>query len=126
MNTCLIVFSAAFLVALVSSGMALLLARLAIGAARKTGVVGTNLQINMEALAARFENLEEQTEALRRQPAEAAPGVGRAALNLTKRAQVLRMHRRGDPPERIASLLEVPRHEVDLLIKVHRIIISQI
>ena len=47
-------------------------------------------------------------------------------LNLTKRAQVLRMHRRGDPPERIASLLEVPRQEVDLLIKVHRIIISQL
>jgi hypothetical protein len=36
------------------------------------------------------------------------------------------MHRRGDPPERIASLLEVPRPEVDLLIKVHRIIISQL
>jgi hypothetical protein len=57
---------------------------------------------------------------------EAVPDAGRAALNLNKRAQVLRMHRRGDPPERIASLLEVPRQEVDLLIKVHRIIISQL
>ena len=80
----------------------------------------------MEALATRFECLEQQTEELRRQPAEAAPDSVRAALNLNKRAQVLRMHRRGDPPERIASLMEVPRQEVDLLIKVHRIIISQL
>jgi len=126
MNTCLIVFSAAFLVAIVCGGTALLLARLAIGAARQTAALGTRVQVGMEALATRFESLEQQTEALRRQPVEAAPESIRVALNLNKRAQVLRMHRRGDSPERIASLLEVPRQEVDLLIKVHRIIISQL
>ncbi|MGB9454861.1 MAG: hypothetical protein WCB12_02390 [Bryobacteraceae bacterium] len=126
MNLCLIVFSAAFLVALVCGGTALLLARLAIGAARRTAAAGASLQISMEALVARVEGVEQQAEALRRQPAEAAPDAGRAALNLNKRAQALRMHRRGDPPERIASLLEVPRQEVDLLIRVHRIIISQL
>ncbi|MGO9009697.1 MAG: hypothetical protein ACLQPN_06300 [Bryobacteraceae bacterium] len=126
MNLCLIVFSAAFLVALVCGGTALLLARLAIGTTRRTATVGASLQISLEALAARVEGLEQQAEALRTQPAEAPPDAGRAALNLNKRAQVLRMHRRGDPPERIASLLEVPRQEVDLLIKVHRIIISQL
>ena len=126
MNTCLIVFSAAFLVAVVCGGTALLLARLAIGAARRTAALGANIQVNMEALVARFGSLEQQAEDLRRQPAEAAPDAGRAALNLNKRAQVLRMHRRGDPAERIASLLEVPRQEVDLLIKVHRIILSQL
>lgn len=126
MNTCLVVFSAAFLVAIVCGGTALLLARLAIGAARQTSALGASIQIGMDALATRFEGLELQTEELRRQPAEAPPDAGKTALNLTKRAQVLRMHRRGDPPERIASLLEVPRPEVDLLIKVHRIIISQL
>lgn len=126
MNTCLIVFSAAFLLALVGSGTALLMARLAFAAARQNAALGANLQSGLEAIAARFESLEQQHEALRRQPAEAAPDGGRAALNLNKRAQVLRMHRRGDPPEQIASLLEVPRQEVDLLIKVHRIIISQL
>ena len=126
MNTCLIVFAVAFLVAIVCGGTALLLARLAIGAARQTSALGANIQIGMDALTTRFESLEQQTEALRRQPAEASPDAGKTALNLTKRAQVLRMHRRGDPPERIASLLEVPRPEVDLLIKVHRIIISQL
>jgi len=126
MNTCLIVFSAAFLVALVCGGSALLFARVAIDAARQTAALGANNQRNMEALAARFESLQEQAAELRRLPVEAVPDAGRAALNLNKRAQVLRMHRRGDPPERIASLLEVPRQEVDLLIKVHRIIISQL
>jgi hypothetical protein len=126
MNTCLIVFSAAFLLALVCAGTALLLAQMAVGAARQTAARGASVQIGLEALASRFEGLEQQAEMLRRQPAEASPDAGRAALNLNKRAQVLRMHRRGDPPDRIASLLEVPRQEVDLLIKVHRIIISQL
>lgn len=126
MNACLIVFSAAFLLAIVCGGTALLLARLAIGAARQTTELGQSIQIGMEALSTRFESLEQQTEALRRQPAAASPDAGKAALNLNKRAQVLRMHRRGDPADRIASLLEVPRQEVDLLIKVHRIIISQL
>lgn len=48
------------------------------------------------------------------------------ALNLTKRSQALRMHRRGDPPEQIASALDVPRQEVDLLVKVHRIVMSNV
>ena len=36
------------------------------------------------------------------------------------------MHRQGDPPERIATALEVPLQEVDLLIKVHRIVIRNL
>ena len=48
----------------------------------------------------------------------------RSGLNLSKRSQVLRMHRNGDAPALIAAALEVPRQEVDLLIKVHRIVIS--
>jgi hypothetical protein len=36
------------------------------------------------------------------------------------------MHRRGDSPERIAAALDIPLQEVDLLLKVHRIVISNI
>jgi hypothetical protein len=50
--------------------------------------------------------------------------IPRAGLNLGKRTQVLRMHRNGDAPDRIAATLEVPLQEVDLLIKVHRIVLS--
>ena len=34
------------------------------------------------------------------------------------------MHRRGDPPEQIAASLEIPLQELDLLVKVHRIVMS--
>jgi hypothetical protein len=126
MTICLIVFSAAFLLAVVCGGTALVLARLAIGAAGEAAKLGACMQNGMDVLVTRLDNLEHQAEEVSRQPAEAAPALARTALNLNKRAQVLRMHRRGDPPERIASVLEVPRQEVDLLIKVHRIIISQL
>lgn len=43
-----------------------------------------------------------------------------APLNLSKRSQALRMSRRGDPAERIAASLGIPRREVDLLLKVQR------
>jgi len=63
---------------------------------------------------------------LRRQPqGGAVPPSPRAGLNLCKRSQALRMYRQGDPPGRIAAALEVPLQEVDLLIKVHRIVLSQ-
>jgi hypothetical protein len=61
---------------------------------------------------------------LRHQPQGAAPASPRAGLNLCKRSQALRMYRKGDPPARIAAALEVPLQEVDLLIKVHRIVLS--
>jgi len=126
MSICLLVLSAAFLVAIVSSGSALVMARLGIGAARQAAASGAHTQIGLEALIVRLEGLEQQVEALRRQPAQVAPDASRAALNLTTRSQALRMYRRGDPPDQIASLLQVPRQEVDLLIKVHRIVISQV
>jgi hypothetical protein len=34
------------------------------------------------------------------------------------------MHRRGDSADQIATALEIPLQEVDLLLKVHRIVIS--
>jgi hypothetical protein len=69
----------------------------------------------------------EQLEDLQRQPLSApAPFVPRAGLNLGKRTQVLRMYRNGDAPDRIAASLDVPRQEVDLLLKVHRIVIGSL
>jgi hypothetical protein len=39
-------------------------------------------------------------------------------LNLTRRAQALRMRRRGETPATIAAALRVPRNEIDLLLKI--------
>ncbi len=49
-------------------------------------------------------------------PAVAAGG----SLNNTLRSKVLKMHRLGQTPERIAGSLHVPAGEVDLLVKVHK------
>lgn len=40
------------------------------------------------------------------------------SMNLSKRTQALRMHRRGEPLDQIASVLGIPRREVELLVKV--------
>ena len=47
---------------------------------------------------------------------------GAAALNAALRAQMLKMYRLGQPADRIAVALRVPRSEVDLLVKVHGIV----
>jgi hypothetical protein len=43
----------------------------------------------------------------------------RPSINLTKRAQALRMRRRGESLESITAALSVPRNEIELLLKVH-------
>ena len=47
----------------------------------------------------------------------ASPGPG---LNLTKRTQALRMLRRGETLESIASALRTPRNEIELLVKLQQ------
>jgi hypothetical protein len=59
--------------------------------------------------------------------ASGAPASGPAAatgnsVNNTLRSKVLKMHRLGQSPDRIAGALRVPKGEVDLLVKVHRIV----
>jgi hypothetical protein len=51
-----------------------------------------------------------------------APPPGQS-MNLSRRNQVLRMHFRGDSPSRIATVLQISRGEVDLLLKVQRTVI---
>jgi hypothetical protein len=44
------------------------------------------------------------------------PAVG-PGLNLTRRTQALRMHRRGESVQTIAAALSAPRNEIELLLK---------
>ena len=55
-----------------------------------------------------------------------APAPPKSGLNLNKRSQVLRMSRLGAPPEKIAAVLSLPQNEVDLLLKVHQIMLNQL
>jgi hypothetical protein len=43
-------------------------------------------------------------------------------MNLNKRIQAVRMHRRGDRPDQIAAALSLPKNEVALLLKVHEVV----
>jgi hypothetical protein len=49
----------------------------------------------------------------------------RSGINLARRSQALRLYRRGETPEQIASSLMVPTGEVRLLLKVHRLVMEQ-
>jgi hypothetical protein len=59
-------------------------------------------------------------------PTETLPGTPRAGMNLTRRSHALRLHRTGSSPEHIAASLEVPRQEVELLLKVHEIVLNNL
>ena len=48
----------------------------------------------------------------------------RPGLNLSTRSQALRMHRRGEHAAQIAAALQVPVQEVELLLKVHRMVVN--
>jgi hypothetical protein len=78
------------------------------------------LQDTLDALAAQLHDLQNHP------PVAPLPGLPKPGLNLSKRSHALRMHRRGEGAEQIASALELPRQEVDLLLKVHRIVLSNV
>jgi hypothetical protein len=54
------------------------------------------------------------------------PAPAKSGLNLNKRGQVLQMYRRGQAPEQIAANLSLPLTEIELLIKIHRIVLEQV
>ncbi|HLK48567.1 MAG TPA: hypothetical protein VKT49_10560 [Bryobacteraceae bacterium] len=56
----------------------------------------------------------------------APPPMPRRGFNISTRSQALRMHRRGDSPARIADVLQVPLQEVELLLKVHQIVLENL
>ena len=79
-----------------------------------------SLRDTVEALAVQLHDLQKHP------PFASPPGLPKPGLNLNKRSQALRMHRHGEGAEQIAYALDLPRQEVDLLLKVHRIVISNV
>jgi hypothetical protein len=58
-------------------------------------------------------------------PLAVPPALTRQSINLTKRTQALRMRHRGEPIESITAALQVPKNEVELLLKVNELLSSQ-
>ncbi len=76
------------------------------------------LRSELVSLAARVEEEAERTAMF------VPPTPARSGLNLSSRSQILRLHRRGDSPEQIAAELGMPRNEVELLLRVHEIMVA--
>jgi hypothetical protein len=82
---------------------------------------GQDLRDAIASLAAQVHELQKAGTPVTLDPAVARPG-----MNLSKRSQALRLHRRGETTDQIASEMQLPRQEVDLLLKVHRIVLSTV
>ncbi|MDQ6663972.1 MAG: DUF2802 domain-containing protein [Acidobacteriota bacterium] len=52
------------------------------------------------------------------------PVAPRSGLNMGKRSQALRLHRHGETADKIASNLDLPRAEVNLLLKIHQLVLK--
>src|SRR5579864_2818134 len=76
------------------------------------------LQQNLDEITARMQDAEERAGVL------VPPSAPKSGLSLSRRTQVIRMARRGDRPDNIAASLSVPRREVELLLKVHRLAVD--
>ena len=81
------------------------------------------VEASVAELQARLEGLEREVRELERMP-DFAGDSARTGMNITRRTQILRLHRRGESTEAIAATLGLRRNEVELLVKVHRMAVS--
>ena len=78
-----------------------------------------------QRLTAQFEEVRKSLrEAEERAAQLVPPAAPRSGFNLSKRSQALRMSRHGERPENIAAALSVPRKEIELLLKVQKIVLA--
>ncbi len=72
----------------------------------------------LEAAKADLRDVQEQAGVL------VAPPPPQSGFNLSKRSQVMRLSRQGENAENIAAALNLPRREVELLLKVQKIVLD--
>ena len=94
---------------------------------RKLGIRFNARETAIEKDAARISNtIKELDERIAVQEKEdrqlGSTEMGASGLNSILRGKVLKMHRLGQPADRISEVLRVPRGEVELLVKVHAIV----
>ena len=102
--------------------------RLSARAAREPQPGFAAVESASRALRADLDGLAAQVHALQEVPSQSpvAPAAPRNGMNLAKRSQALRLHRHGNSTSQIASLLDIPVQEVELLVKVHQIVLSNL
>lgn len=91
---------------------------------RRVGVREAQLEAGCEAAQETVRSLAMQIREIQEHfPAAPVAALPRPGLNLSTRSQALRMYRRGDNPAQIAAVLQIPAQEVELLLKVHRLVL---
>ena len=85
---------------------------------KKLEALETDWKAKMESLDERWNELSQISNLL------VPPPPPRSGLNVSKRSQALQMFRRGESPRDISSALSIPQNEVELLVKVQRIVLS--
>jgi hypothetical protein len=89
------------------------------------GSSGTNqVEETVDGLSAAFEQIRARLEDAMQSPPSPTVWSGSPSVNLNRRGQVLRLFRRGDTPRQIASALSMRQGEVDLIIKVHQMVLN--
>ncbi|MGD0616052.1 MAG: hypothetical protein ABSB67_00165 [Bryobacteraceae bacterium] len=91
---------------------------------RKPGGSNGNVEETVDGLSAAFEQIRARLEDAMQPPPAPTVWSGNASVNLNRRGQVLRLFRRGDTPRQIASALGMRQGEVDLIIKIHRMVLN--
>jgi hypothetical protein len=84
---------------------------------KKLAALEMNWRGKMEALDERWTELSQISSLL------VPPPPTRSGLNLNKRSQALQMSRRGEKPQDIAAALSIPQNEVELIMKVQKIVL---
>lgn len=79
----------------------------------------------IESLGTNLETVRSTLKEVKEQKGAAMPATPpKAGMNLSKRTQALRLMRRGEGPEHIAAALSLPHREVELLLKIQRVLTS--
>jgi len=82
------------------------------------------LERQTKSLAGECHQLHLKIEAAQSLPVEvplySLPATFDTGMNLSKRVQIIRLHRRGESPPHIASVLNLPLVQVDLVLKLQR------
>ena len=97
---------------------------------REIQLLGLRRFSKHQVLEAAIQTLNERVNSLETSsPAPPASGLvqvppSTSSLDLSRRSKILLMSRRGERPEQISTMMGIPRNEVELLLKIHQMVLS--
>ena len=81
-------------------------------------------ETTLQSLQLRLQDMGERLREAEERAGVQMPALPKCGLNLNKRSQVIRMSRRGETAPMIASSLQLPQREVELVLKVYGLVLK--